>query len=289
MYSRFKKYATRTSLNLAKLLQNPRLCKFICRFRFFCVTLPPNQRIITMKRLFLFLLPLLLFSCQKQMQVASVSTEAIAIDSSVDAIQDTAYLALLAPKKVALEHEMSVVLGHAPEPLRVYSPECPMLNWASDALLTKARQLYPGRVDMAVVNIGGMRCEWQAGDITRQDVFQLMPFDNELVVLTLRGEDILELCQVFAEDYGQGVAGLRMAAEDKQLIDAQIDGESIDPEAYYTVATSDYLSGGTDHMTPLTHYIDIWHSDRLIRELYLEVVQEQGTVIARVDGRMDIH
>lgn len=224
------------------------------------------------------------------MQVVSVSTEAIPVDSSLDAIQDTAYIAYLAPVKADLEREMSVVLGYAPSPLKVYPPECPMLNWASDALLIKARQLYPGgRVDMAVVNIGGMRCEWAAGNITRQDVFQLMPFDNELVVLTLRGEDILELCQIFAEDHGQGVAGLRMSAEDKQLIDAQIDGLSIDPEAYYTVATSDYLSGGTDHMTPLTRYIEIWRSDRLIRDLYLEAVQEQGTIVAPVDGRMDIH
>lgn len=242
------------------------------------------------KLLFLSVLPLLFFSCQKPMQVVSVSTEAIPVDSSLDAIQDTAYINALAPVKADLEREMSVVLGYAPEPLKVYPPECPMLNWASDALLSKARQLYPeGRVDMTVVNIGGMRCEWAAGNITRQDVFQLMPFDNELVVLTLRGEDILELCQVFAKDYGQGVAGLRMSAEDKQLIDAQIDGQSIDPEAYYTVATSDYLSGGTDHMTPLTHYIEIWRSDRLIRDLYLEAVKEQHTIVAPVDGRMDVH
>lgn len=242
------------------------------------------------KRLILLALPLIvLCSCQKQMRVASVSTEAIAIDASLDSLQDTAYLAVLAPKKALLEQEMNVVLGHAPEPLTVYPPECPMLNWASDALLIKARQLYPGRVDMAVVNIGGMRCEWAAGDITRRDVFQLMPFDNELVVLTLQGQDILELCQVFAEDGGQGVAGLRMAAEDKQLIDATIDGKSIVPEAYYTVATSDYLSGGTDHMTPLTHATELWRSDRLIRDLYLEAVQEQGTIVAPVDGRMDVH
>lgn len=244
---------------------------------------------INMKKFLLYCLPLLLLSCQKQMQVSSVSTEAIAIDSLLDAIQDSDYLVALAPKKATLEKEMNTVLGYAPETMRIYSPECPMLNWASDALLTKARQLYPGRVDMAVVNIGGMRCEWAAGDITRNDVFQLMPFDNELVVLTLRGEDILELCQVFAEDYGQGVAGLRMSAEDKQLIDAQIDGKEIEPEAYYTVATSDYLSGGTDHMTPLTHYVEIWRSERLIRDLYLEAVEEQDTIVAPVDGRMDIH
>ncbi len=241
-----------------------------------------------MKKLLLFLCPLLLFSCQKQLHTTSATTEAIPVDSSLDSIQDTAYIAELAPKKLALEQEMSVVLGYAPERMWVGHPECPMLNWSCDALLAKARQLYPGRVDMAVVNIGGMRCEWDKGNITRQNVFELMPFDNQLVVLTLRGEDILELCQIFAEDDGQGVAGLRMSAEDQQLIDAQIDNSRITPEATYTVATSDYLTGGTDHMTPLTRYIDIWRSDRLIRDLYIEYVQEQHTVTAPVDGRMTI-
>lgn len=222
------------------------------------------------------------------MRVGSVSTEAISVDSMLDAIQDTAYSSYLIPKQEEMQCQMNQALGYAPQPLKVYPPECPMLNWASDALLVKARQLYPGRVDMAVVNIGGMRCEWPAGNITRRHVFELMPFDNELVVLTLTGEDILELCQVFAEDNGQGVAGLRMSAEDKQLIEAQINGKNIEPEAYYTVATSDYLSGGTDHMIPLTHHVDIWRSDRLIRDLYIEAVQEQGTVTATVDGRMNI-
>lgn len=238
------------------------------------------------------LLLLALTACHRPAQVASVSTEAIPIITDCIAAAPEvagAYTAALAPKKAALEAEMSVVLGYAPEDMTVHRPECNMLNWATGALLAKARQHYDGRVDMAVVNIGGMRCEWHKGDITKQHVFELMPFDNRLVVLTLRGEDILELCQVFAEVGGEGVAGLRMQAEDAQLIDAQIDGRSIDPEAYYTVATSDYLAGGTDHMTPLTRHIAYWDSDLLIRDLYLEYVQEQQTISATIDGRMQIN
>lgn len=233
-----------------------------------------------------------LTACHRPAQVASVSTEAVPVTTDCIAAAPAVaadYTATLAPKKAALEAEMSVVLGYAPEDMTVHRPECNMLNWATDALLAKARQHYDGRVDMAVVNIGGMRCEWHKGDITKQHVFELMPFDNRLVVLTLRGEDILELCQVFAEVGGEGVAGLRMQAEDAQLIDAQIDGRSIDPEAYYTVATSDYLAGGTDHMTPLTRHIAYWDSDLLIRDLYLEYVQEQQTISATIDGRMQIN
>lgn len=235
---------------------------------------------------------LLLAGCRQPVHVSKATAESIPVVADCVACCPAAaeeYRAYLAPKKAALAAEMSVVVGYAPEDMTVHRPECNMLNWASDALLAKARQYYNGRVDMAVVNIGGMRCEWHKGDITRQNVFELMPFDNRLVVLTLKGEDVLELCQVFAEVGGEGVAGLRMQAEDSQLIDAQIDGISIEPDAYYTVATSDYLSGGTDHMTPLANYISLWDSDLLIRDLYMEYVVEQKTVSAAVDGRMEIH
>lgn len=228
-------------------------------------------------------------SCNhKPLHVSGCTTTAIPVDASLDDIQDYAYNAKLAPVKANLEREMSEQLGFAPERLWVAQPECPMLNWATDALWEAAKQNYDGRVDIAVVNVGGMRCEWQAGPITRQCVFELMPFDNRLVILTLKGEDILELCQAFANYGGQGVAGMRMTAVNGKLADITIGGKPLNPKALYTVATSDYLAGGTDHMEALTHYVDYWKSDLLIRDLYLQMVKQQDTIKAVVDGRMNL-
>jgi 2',3'-cyclic-nucleotide 2'-phosphodiesterase (5'-nucleotidase family) len=239
------------------------------------------------KKFYLFALcAVCLLSCHKQQQVIGVSTEAIPVDASADAVQDNAYIAELAPIKAYLEREMNVQIGYAPEDLWVAGPECPMLNWASDALWEMAKQSYDGRVDIAVVNMGGMRCTWQAGPITRCNVFELMPFDNRLVVLTLKGEDVLALCESFAKYGGQGVAGMRVTIIDGRVADVQIGGKALDTNASYTVATSDYLSGGADHMDALTHYIDYWNSDLLIRDLYLQAVQQQDTIRAAVDGRM---
>lgn len=238
------------------------------------------------KSLFLLLLVASTTACHKPAQVTGVSTQAITIDATLDSLQDTAYLAKLEPVKADLEQEMGVQIGYAPERLWVRAPECPMLNWSSDALWETAKKAYPKRVDMAVVNIGGMRCEWPEGPVTRQSVFELMPFDNRLVVLTLRGNDILDLCQAFADYGGQGVAGLRMKAVDGRLAEVTIGGQFLDPQGLYTVATSDYLMGGADHMEALTHYVDCWKSDLLIRDLYLDAVRMQDTVRAQVDGRM---
>lgn len=237
----------------------------------------------------LYIVPLFfLVSCHKQLQVSSVTTEAIPVNASLDGIQDTEYLAQLAPIKAGMEKEMSVQLGYAPEDLCVAAPECPMLNWATDALWAAAKKVYPGKVDIAIVNMGGMRCSWSKGPITRGNVFELMPFDNRLVVLTLKGADVIALCESFAQYGGQGVAGMRVKVRQNKLKDVRVAGKKVNPQALYTVATSDYLSGGTDHMEALTRYVDYWNSDLLIRDLYIDYVREQDTIRAVVDGRMDI-
>ena len=240
------------------------------------------------KGLLLLLLLGSMCACHRPMRVLEATCEILMIDSTLDAIQDSDYLVYIQPIKEKLEKELNVPIGYAPERLTVHQPECSMLNWASDALFAIAQQRYPNKVDMAVVNIRGMRTEWAAGEITRRHIFELMPFDNELVVLTMKGEEILNLCNAFIKWGGQGVAGLRMKAVNGKLISATIDGKPIVPSAYYTVATSDYLSQGNDGMEPLKNHESVWHSEEKIRDLYIEYTQQVKTVQAKVDGRMNI-
>lgn len=237
---------------------------------------------------FLFLFPLLFISCStKPRQVTSAVETFIAIDSTTNVIEDTAYLAVLQPKKDSLAIEMGVVIGYAPQDLIVGRPECTMLNWACDALYDMAVKVYDGQVDFAVVNIGGMRTNWQAGGITREHVFCLMPFDNRLVILTMQGSDVLELLDVFAQQEGQGVSRqLRMEIKNKKAQNITLNGQPIDPEAVYYVVTSDYLSTGADHFTPLTKALDKVDTGLKIRDLYMDYVIEKKEVKAEVDGRM---
>lgn len=228
------------------------------------------------------------YACHQPAKVLNKTSKIHMVDSTMDAIQDTQYIAYMEPIRADLEAQLNEPIGYAPKDLEVHQPECTMLNWASDALFEMAQQLCPEQVDMAVVNIGGMRCNWGAGDITFRHVFELMPFDNELVVLTMRGKEILALCDVFAHSGGQGVAGLRMSASNGTVKSAKIAGKNIMPEAYYTLATSDYLSQGNDGMTPLKNHDSMWKSERKIRDLYMEYIQQVKTVEAQVDGRMDV-
>jgi 2',3'-cyclic-nucleotide 2'-phosphodiesterase (5'-nucleotidase family) len=242
-----------------------------------------------MKRVLLFIsIILALTACHQPGKVVAKSGQIHLIDSTLDAIQDSAYITKLAPTKAELEKIIGVVIGYAPENLGVYQPECPMLNWATDALWEMAKQYYPEKVDIAVVNIGSMRCNWGKGDITIKHVLELMPFDNELVVLTLSGKDLLELCDVFLVTGGEGIAGMQITAKNGVVTQALIAGQVIQPEQYYTIATSDYLSQGNDRMIPLKNSIKTWKSEKTIRDLYLEYIQQTKIVQAKVDGRFVI-
>lgn len=241
-----------------------------------------------MKKIVLYVFVLLVFAaCQHPRVVISKSSKIHMIDSSLDAVVDKEYVEYLAPIKADLEEQLNVVIGYAPEAMKVHQPECTMLNWATDALLAMARQYSSEPVDIAVVNIGGMRCNWGKGNITFKHVFELMPFDNELVVLTLSGQDLLDLCQIFAKNGGEGASGMQIKVSNG-VVTVTIAGEAVDPTRQYKVATSDYLSQGNDGMLPLKKSSHMWKSEQKIRDLYIEYIQQKGVVESQIDGRFVI-
>ena len=141
---------------------------------------------------------------------------------------------------------------------------------------------------MALVNMGSVRDEWLAGDLTFGHIYKVMPFEIQLVVITLTGKDIIDLCASFAQFGAQGVAGARVTIIDGTLAGLTVGGKAVDPKKNYTVATSDYLITGADNLDALTHYTECWRSGLAIRDLYIQAAQAQDTILAAVDGRMTI-
>ena len=245
-------------------------------------------------KLFVIAFAFLFVGCQhKPMHVVSTTHRMVAVDASMDAIQDTAYLNYLQPVKQQLNEQLDIVIGQVKEDMFAALPESNLLNWTADALFDAAKRHYNGTVDFAVVNVGGVRCSWAKGDLTMRQVFELMPFDNRLVILTVTGNEVLELAENFVPWGGQGVSKqIRMELTPKKVKSVLLHGKKIVPEAVYYIATSDYLSGGTDKLYALNKYSDIVDTHLLIRDLYIEQVQltteKNEQIYSPIDGRMTI-
>ena len=108
-------------------------------------------------------------------------SETVVADSIED---DPALEALVAPFRNRMGEEIRQVIGEASVVLAKSIPEGSLGNFATDAMLWAARRESAGPVHMALTNNGGLRVPIPPGPITVGQMFELMPFENMLSVLT---------------------------------------------------------------------------------------------------------
>jgi 2',3'-cyclic-nucleotide 2'-phosphodiesterase (5'-nucleotidase family) len=248
-----------------------------------------------MRKIF-FILPILLFflSCSSPKWVLTeMKGSKIALDASTEAIADENFKSFLSPYKQQLDAKMDQVIGYVEQDMRAHKPESLLSNWSADVYLKRAAASLGEPVDVAIVNLGGLRTQIPKGNFTVRKVFELMPFENELVILWLKGSDLNDLLQYFASIGGQGVGGLTMEIRNGKAATIRIGGKALEMEKRYTIATNDYLAEGNDYMTALTKHVKRVNTGILIRDMLRDfVVAETAAgrnINAKLEGRIVNH
>jgi len=139
------------------------------------------------------------------------------------------------------------------------------------------------RTPVAVHNKGGIRTSLDAGPVTRRDLFELLPFDNTLVVLDLSGAELREAIRRAVEEpehSGIEVSGVTVRVETpgapkSTLLAVEIDGEPIRADARYRVATNSFLAGGGDGYFDEDAAVEI-DTGFLLRELLEDALGRAG-------------
>jgi len=216
----------------------------------------------------------------------------IAIDSTANALADKSYNAYLQPFKQKVDGQMNEVIGQAAETMKGHAPESLLSNISADIYLQTATDFQGENVDIAIVNLGGLRTVVPAGDITVRKVFELMPFENELVLLWLKGDKLNELLQYFAGMGGEGVSGLRMEIKDGKAVNITINDKPLDPTKVYSIVTNDYLAGGNDKMVQLAQAEKRVNTGIKVRTMLLNYIKNEtkkgNKIQSKLDGRIKI-
>jgi len=143
------------------------------------------------------------------------------------------------------------------------------------------------------VNYGGLRVPLlPAGNITKGMIFELMPFDNFLTVMELKGNVVQQLFDHIAAQGGWPVAGVRFEIFDGKASEIQISNKPLEEERIYQIIISDYLADGGDNLLFL-RLEKRTNTGIFIRDAILEYLQKQtheGKPIAtHLDNRVTIH
>lgn len=120
-------------------------------------------------------------------------------------------------------------------------------NFMADAYFAMAKEKYGLPVDIAFMNYGGIRLtQLPSGPVTRGKIFELMPFDNMLIIQRMKGNQLQQLLDHVASRGGWPVAGMTMQIVDKKAVNILIGGQPLDPAKTYITANSDFVANGGD-------------------------------------------
>lgn len=162
--------------------------------------------------------------------------------------------ALLAPALARVAEEqrrpLGIVAGTRLE--REYEAESTLGSFLADSLREAAG------ADVALMNPGGLRADLQAGPVTFGDVFEVLPFDNTVAIVTVTGE---ELRRLLAHIYGldssvMQVSGLKVTlarcpGKERLVAVTLANGRPLQPRRLYRVAMPDFLARGGDGLGPV--------------------------------------
>ncbi|KYP15849.1 MAG: hypothetical protein A1D16_10535 [Flavihumibacter sp. CACIAM 22H1] len=231
--------------------------------------------------------------------MALVSVAGCAVSYTPSAVQyDTVRITAKAPRSQDLESllkpysdsvnsNMNTVVGILEREMEKKMPEGTLNNLLADAMLAEARKEFGADIAAAFVNYGGVRAaQLPAGPLTIGKVYEIMPFDNLLVVQELTGKLLQEFLNRVAEKGGWPVAGVQFTIKDKKAVEVLVGGKPLDPSASYRVANSDYIANGGDDCNMLVN-IPQTNKGVLVRDAFLHYFQSITAAGKKINAQLE--
>ncbi len=151
-------------------------------------------------------------------------------------------------------------------------------------------------IDFAFQNGGGVRATLGAGEIKKATVYEILPFDNSIAKVVLKGSDVIALFEKAATNIGAGAMAqvsqevqVVFNKENKTLESLTIGGKEVDPNKEYSIAVNSYLASGGDGYSVFNNKLDYYDSSLMQRDAFIDyVIYLGGKITPATDGRITI-
>lgn len=232
------------------------------------------------------------FSCaEKKLHINKIQGKQIPVTEAISETQSIENF--IAPYRKHIDEDLNTILAYAPENIdKKGTWQTKIGNLQSTVTLASANEVFGLRenksVDICLLNNGGIRSIINKGNITTRTAFELMPFENNLVVVSLKGEQILEMVNyIIKEKKPHPLAGLTFTIDKNDVAkDILVQKQPLDLQKIYFVATNDYLYNGGDNMNFFKKAIQLYDLDYKVRNVWIDYFKEIDTIPVLTDSRI---
>ena len=152
------------------------------------------------------------------------------------------------------EKAMQRVVGSSAIPLGRGGPGANLVgNLVTDAMIAYFD------ADFSFQNLGGLRADLPAGDLTARDIFSVLPFGNELVLVDMDGRMVRRIIERKLAGRSGGIctAGAKISFDKSRpdydrVVELEIAGEPWDPDRIYKAVCTNFLMEGNSGLHFLT-------------------------------------
>jgi 2',3'-cyclic-nucleotide 2'-phosphodiesterase (5'-nucleotidase family) len=203
--------------------------------------------------------------------------------------EDPAVKAIVARHAEAVGKVFDTVIATAPAFMgRESDHENAMGSWMSDCYREALG------TDAALQNGGGVRADIAAGPVTLRTIFNVMPFDNMLVKLWMRGPDLRAVfdhgvgMERIAQLSGAVVEYRRPAPAGERVKAVSVGGSPLDEAKTYSIGTLDFIVSGGDGYSVFDRFVSSEAAGIRARDVLIKCAQDKGTVVAPPIGRLKV-
>ena len=248
-----------------------------------------------LKLFVIFLTFFLTASCvQQKYNLTKIEGKQIAVTDKEN--QKPEFENFIKPYRDHIDNDLSAVLAFCPMTLDKNDGkwQTPLGNLLADVTLQRGNTVFLIRekknIDLCILNHGGIRSILPKGNVTARTAFEIMPFENSLVVITLKGDQILELVDYFiATKKPHPLSGITFTiTKDNIAKNILVQGKPVEKDAIYYVATNDYLANGGDNMNFFKKGIQTFDLDYKLRTILIDYFKEADTITGKYDARVSV-
>ena len=196
----------------------------------------------------------------------------------VNTHEDSLINVFIEPYRTSIESEMNEIISFTKSDLIKNKPVGNLGNFITNLCLSYAE------ADICIMNNGGLRSSINKGNITVGMIYELMPFENELVIVELSKTDFFEMLHhIIIEKGGEPISGVKVVATNKEIIDYKPKFK-YEKKQKIKILTSDYLADKKEFFKT-KEQIKIGIK---LRDAIINYCKNNDTIYSKVDDRIKI-